>query len=250
MNSQPRSARFAAAAATLALALAAQARPPACAQAGDAAAPAKPPAASAPAPRPRSGDYSALDNARPATAAIFPFSMDDTSLQGSEEGLPAAERDRLRKLDAILVQMLTDTGKFTPVDTSKVAPDQLAAIEAASAHLKVWDCNGCDVDEAKKLDAQVSVAAWVQKVSRLILNVNVTIRDVADNRLLYGGSVDIRGDTDESWTRGLRYLIKDRMFQGPHGGDAGAIASGSAPSGTGTSGAGAPGPGAPGPDAR
>ena len=221
-----------AAVALVALALAQQAPSVARAQAAGAAAPADPPAASAPAPsapapgapapaaRPRSGDYSALDNARTATAAIFPFSMDDTSLQGSEEGLPAAERERLKKLDAILVQMLTDTGKFTPVDTGKVPPDQLAAIQAASARLKVWDCNGCDVDEARKLDAQVSVAGWVQKVSRLILNVNVTIRDVADNRLLYGGSVDIRGDTDESWTRGLRYLIKDRMFQGPHGGEA------------------------------
>ncbi len=221
--------RAAAVAALVALALAQQAPSVARAQAADAAAPADSPAASAPAPgapapaaRPRSGDYSALDNARTATAAIFPFSMDDTSLQGSEEGLPAAERERLKKLDAILVQMLTDTGKFTPVDTSKVPPDQLAAIQAASAQLKVWDCNGCDVDEARKLDAQVSVAAWVQKVSRLILNVNVTIRDVADSRLLYGGSVDIRGDTDESWTRGLRYLIKDRMFQGPHGGEAAA----------------------------
>lgn len=223
MRTQP-FPRAAAVAALVALALARQAPSVARAQAADAAAPVDPPAASAPAPgapapaaRPRSGDYGALDNARTATAAIFPFSMDDTSLQGSEEGLPAAERERLKKLDAILVQMLTDTGKFTPVDTGKVPPDQLAAIQAASAHLKVWDCNGCDVDEARKLDAQVSVAAWVQKVSRLILNVNVTIRDVADNRLLYGGSVDIRGDTDESWTRGLRYLIKDRMFQGPHG---------------------------------
>ncbi len=185
------------------------------AQAGDAAASSGAAGEAAP-PKPPSGDYEALAGATQKTAAFFPFSMDDTSLQGSEEGLSQAERDRLRKLDAILQQMLVATGKFTPVDTAKVAPDELAAVQAASTHLKVWDCNGCDVDEAKKLGAEVSVAAWVQKVSRLILNVNVTIRDVADNRLLYGGSVDIRGDTDESWTRGLRYLIKDRMFQGPH----------------------------------
>ncbi|MGI4976060.1 MAG: DUF3280 domain-containing protein [Janthinobacterium lividum] len=217
MNSQPSSSRPAARGAAFAAALVVAACAPALAraQAGDAA-PSAGAAGEAAAPKPPSGDYEALAGAVQKTAAFFPFSMDDTSLQGSEEGLSQAERDRLGKLDAILEQMLVATGKFTPVDTSKVAPDELAAVKAASTHLKVWDCNGCDVDEAKKLGAQVSVAAWVQKVSRLILNVNVTIRDVASNRLLYGGSVDIRGDTDESWTRGLRYLIKDRMFQGPH----------------------------------
>ncbi len=216
---------------TAVLGLAACASVPAWAQAGDPAVAAPGAAGEAtPAQRPPSGDYAALEGAKPATAAFFPFSMDDTSLQGSEEGLAPAERERLKKLDAILVQMLVATGKFTPVDTGKMPPDALAAVIAESTHLKVWDCNGCDVDEARKLGAQVSVAAWVQKVSRLILNVNVTIRDVADNHLLYGGSVDIRGDTDESWTRGLRYLVKDRMFQGPHtaGGDAAAAAPGTA----------------------
>lgn len=217
MNSQPSSSRPAARGVAFAAAVVLAACVPvlARAQAGDPA-PAAGAAGEAVAPKPPSGDYEALAGAVQKTAAFFPFSMDDTSLQGSEEGLSQAERDRLGKLDAILEQMLVATGKFTPVDTSGVAPDTLAAVKAASTHLKVWDCNGCDVDEAKKLGAQVSVAAWVQKVSRLILNVNVTIRDVASNRLLYGGSVDIRGDTDESWTRGLRYLVKDRMFQGPH----------------------------------
>lgn len=161
-----------------------------------------------------SGDYTVLENAPVRTAAFFPFSMDDTSLQGSEQGLSDAEKTRLHSLDAILEQMLTATGKFTVVDTAKLPADELKQVAADGAQLKVWDCNGCDVDLAAKLGAQTSISAWVQKVSRLILNVNVTIRSVPDNRLLYGGSVDIRGDTDESWQRGLRYLIKDRMFQG------------------------------------
>ncbi len=166
------------------------------------------------APRAPSGDFTALADAPTLVAAFFPFSMDDTSLQGSEQGLSDAEKARLKSLDTILTRMLTATGKFVPVDTGKLPAGTLAQVTAAGAQLKVWDCNGCDVDLAQKLGAQVSVAAWVQKVSRLILNVNVTIRSVPGNRLLYGGSVDIRGDTDESWQRGLRYLVKDRMFQG------------------------------------
>ena len=30
---------------------------------------------------------------------------------------------------------------------------------------------------------------------------------------LHADSVDIRGNTDESWTRGLRYLLRERMFR-------------------------------------
>ena len=53
----------------------------------------------------------------------------------------------------------------------------------------------------------MSVIGWVQKVSQLILNINVVIRDVETGNVMPAGSVDIRGDTDESWTRGVAYLL-------------------------------------------
>jgi len=53
----------------------------------------------------------------------------------------------------------------------------------------------------------------VQKVSNLILNVNLVVEDVATGKTLRADSVDIRGNTDESWTRGLRYLLNERMFR-------------------------------------
>jgi hypothetical protein len=53
----------------------------------------------------------------------------------------------------------------------------------------------------------------VQKVSNLILNINLYVRDVATTKMLKVGSVDIRGNTDESWFRGLRYLVKNRMYK-------------------------------------
>ena len=53
----------------------------------------------------------------------------------------------------------------------------------------------------------------MQKVSNLILNVNLVIEDAATGRVLHAESVDIRGNTDESWSRGLRYLLNERMFR-------------------------------------
>ena len=60
---------------------------------------------------------------------------------------------------------------------------------------------------ARKVGAQVAVTGLVQKVSNLILNINLAITDVATGQVLAAQTVDIRGDTDESWTRGLNFLF-------------------------------------------
>jgi len=39
------------------------------------------------------------------------------------------------------------------------------------------------------------------------------VEDAATGKTLHADSVDIRGNTDESWTRGLRYLLRERMFR-------------------------------------
>ena len=68
------------------------------------------------------------------------------------------------------------------------------------------------LDLARSLGAQQLAFGWVQKVSNLILNVNLVIEDAGTGQVLHAESVDIRGNTDESWSRGLRYLVDERMF--------------------------------------
>ena len=70
-----------------------------------------------------------------------------------------------------------------------------------------------ELDLARQLGAQQVAYGWVQKVSNLILNVNLVVEDAATGKTLRADSVDIRGNTDESWTRGLRYLLNERMFR-------------------------------------
>jgi Protein of unknown function (DUF2380) len=48
-----------------------------------------------------------------------------------------------------------------------------------------------------------------------MLNVNVVIRDAATREQMFAGNVDIRGNTDESWRRGVRYLVKNRLLEEP-----------------------------------
>jgi hypothetical protein len=60
-------------------------------------------------------------------------------------------------------------------------------------------------------------AAWgtVQKVSNLILNINVYMEDAHAKKMEFAKSVDIRGNTDESWQRGLDYMLRHYLFQAP-----------------------------------
>lgn len=53
------------------------------------------------------------------------------------------------------------------------------------------------------------VAGWVQKVSNLILNINIELREVASDRVVLNKSVDIRGNNDRAWEHGMRFLLRD-----------------------------------------
>jgi Protein of unknown function (DUF2380) len=132
-------------------------------------------------------------------AAIFDFSLDDTSLQAQMSGLSAGDLSRLNHLNAQLRTLLTESGRYQPVD--------MAPVEAEARASNLDACGGCAITMASKVGAQVAVTGLVQKVSNLILNINVTITDVATGQVLAAQSVDIRGDTDESWTRGLNFLF-------------------------------------------
>ena len=87
-------------------------------------------------------------------------------------------------------------------------PDMAKEIASGPA---ISNCNGCQRDLAQR------VAAWgsVQKVSNLILNINVYMEDAASGKMEFVRSVDIRGNTDESWRRGLDYLLRNYLFRAP-----------------------------------
>jgi hypothetical protein len=136
-----------------------------------------------------------------ARTAVFPFELVDTSLQGEMQGRAAGDSARLTRLDTQLRDALAQSGKYTPV---------AAAADLAGPDLRT--CGQCATDLARKINAEFSVVGWVQKVSNLILNINIAVYDVATGTRVAGGSVDIRGDTDESWTRGLSFLLRNRIL--------------------------------------
>lgn len=134
-------------------------------------------------------------------AAVFAVELVDTSLQGAIQGPAKEDLERLARLDAQLLDSLARSGQYTPL-----------AVVADPAGPALRTCDGCEVAPARKAGAQVSVIGWVQKVSNLILNINLVMRDVETGKRIAAGSVDIRGDTDKSWMRGLAYLLRNRIL--------------------------------------
>jgi len=142
---------------------------------------------------------------KPASTAVYDFELIDTSLEGSIKGENADETRRLKVISDLLRQLLSRSGKYEVLDLTPVKND----IDDAGTFN---GCNGCDIEIAKKLGASLAITGTVQKVSNLILNINIFVRDTATGRLKQTMSADIRGNTDQSWTRGVRWLVRNRLL--------------------------------------
>jgi hypothetical protein len=147
--------------------------------------------------------------ADPPKVAVFDFELVDTSLQGEVSGPRADEQDRLARAGDQLRKALTESGKFQLMDISSV--------NAAAHGSNLQACGGCDVQYAQKLGADLVIAGVVQKVSNLILNINIYLRDVHTGRLVTLASADMRGNTDESWSRTMSYLVRNRLLASNYG---------------------------------
>jgi hypothetical protein len=142
--------------------------------------------------------------ADPPKAAVFDFELVDTSLQGETSGPQSDEEARLKSASDQLRKGLAESGKFLLVG--------IASVSAAAHNSNLQSCGGCDVQLAQKVGADLAVTGVVQKVSNLILNMNVYIRDTQTGQMVAAASADLRGNTDESWSRAVSYLLRNRLL--------------------------------------
>lgn len=147
--------------------------------------------------------------ADPPKLAVFDFEMIDTSLQGEMNGKRSDEQERLTKTGDQVRRELGESGKFRILD--------IAPVNAAAHQNNLQACGGCDAKLARQLGADLYITGTVQKVSNLILNVNVYLHDAQSGRLITAASVDMRGNTDESWSRATHYLMKERLLAPNYG---------------------------------
>jgi len=145
----------------------------------------------------------------PPKLAVFDFEMIDTSLEGQMRGKRADEQDRLTRAADQLRKELGESGKFRILD--------IAPVNAAAHQSNLQACGGCDVKLAQQIGADLELTGVVQKVSNVILNINVYLRDAHTGVLVAAGSTDMRGNTDESWSRATHYLARERLLAPDYG---------------------------------
>jgi hypothetical protein len=141
--------------------------------------------------------------AEPPAIAVIGFELVD------DQPDPVRDADHKRRLAAIQAQLqqgLHQRGLYRVVDTAP-AQAQIDALRAQNAFL--YRCNGCFADVAQRLGTRLIAVGWVQRVSELILNVNVSVRDAATDQEVLSKSVDLRGNNDESWSRAMAFMLRD-----------------------------------------
>jgi hypothetical protein len=143
------------------------------------------------------------------TIAVFDFELIDTSLEGATNGPRADEQARLVRLGDQLRQRLRESGRFSLVDIAPVAG------EARASNLEA--CGGCATRLAQRIGAELALTGTVQKVSNLILNMTIHVADVSSGATVVTASADMRGNTDESWSRTLDWLIRNRLLAPGYG---------------------------------
>ena len=117
-----------------------------------------------------------------------------------------AERARLAAIKELFRSELEASGRY------KFAPISVDAAAKIAAGPEIGSCGGCEFDYGKQFGADDAAWIVVQKVSDLILNINVYMGDVVTRKLVFVHSIDIRGNTNESWAHGLTYLVKNYLL--------------------------------------
>jgi hypothetical protein len=130
--------------------------------------------------------------------AFFGFFLINSSLEPTRP----AEEERLQMLDA-------ESGRF---DFVAISPD---LHEQAAAGHGIPGCNGCERELAELSGADWATWGTVQKVSNLIPNINLYMEDARSGKIEFAHSVDIRGNTDESWRHGLDYMLRNYVLKTP-----------------------------------
>ena len=140
-------------------------------------------------------------------AAIFPVELIDVSLEGELSGPRADEAHRLALATDELRRLVAREAGYEVLDLGAITSDI-----AQSAPL--YKCNGCEIDLARRVGAEVAVTATVRKISNLVLVFHIHVSDIASGNLTKVYRVELRGNTDESWLRGVRRLIAGGLAGG------------------------------------
>lgn len=160
-----------------------------------------------------------LLGAGPATAgpkaAVMPLDFVDQTAEGALTADPLmvlatpkaspAEVKRLALAGDVLTRLLGERFGYEFVDLAPLASE---IKQAAPFH----KCDGCEADIARKAGAAVAVSGNVQKITLMIINLNLVLRDAASGEVKLSATVPLRDNSDDGWLRGVRRAVEEMQL--------------------------------------
>ncbi|MCY7370735.1 MAG: DUF3280 domain-containing protein [Polaromonas sp.] len=147
-------------------------------------------------------DVAAAETGPPSLAVIGFELVDDHPDPARAELL----RPRLAAIKKQLEQGLHDRALYRIVETTSA--QDLIDVQLAQNQF-LYRCNDCLKAVGQRLGTRLVAVGWVQRVSELILNVNISVQDSQTGVEVLSKSVDLRGNTDETWARGVNFMLRD-----------------------------------------
>ena len=139
-------------------------------------------------------------------AAVFPVELFDPGASYGSRTRPADVK-KLALVTDELRNALKDKAGLDLVDTAPKAAE-------VDKQGPLYKC-GCAADLAKGLGADLVVTGYGEKGSGQIFNLSVAIAETANGKVVRGGQVTIRADTDDTWAHAMRWVVKNRLLAEP-----------------------------------
>ena len=146
----------------------------------------------------------------PKSIAVMDCTLIDDNAAYNDADTNRIQHARIGMISDDLRTQLRERKLYRVADNTPVS----SMISQLSSTQDMNSCNGCELQVARKLGVERVGVCWVQKVSNLIININLRVEDVASGKAVFQRSVDIRGNTDLSWRRGVKALV-DRLAEDP-----------------------------------
>jgi Protein of unknown function (DUF2380) len=151
--------------------------------------------------------YAAADSFPPPTSpikiAVFEFELEDFSAAGQTKSVP--ETSYLAQATDEAKQQLRASGHYTVIHA--VHSDISAAKRQG-----LRNCGGCEASIALSLGADEALIGVVTKISATEYTVRFRVSNAQNGELISTYSTDLRMGADYSWSRGVRWLMQNRML--------------------------------------
>ena len=147
----------------------------------------------------------AAAEAEPTKIAVFEFELKDTSAGGGVIAADAVDTENLKKSTDEARRVLSESGRYSVVDTSSVAGEVTSAggIQA---------CDGCDGPLATRLGADQSMVGVVTRVSRTEFTLQILIREAETGEVVFSDFSGLMLGANYAWPRIAKRLVSNSLL--------------------------------------